>query len=93
MEIQVVQDDLVAALVRSTGSNLGRLNDRLPPSGKSFDSCQTHWFRVLDDKLAEHWATRDDLTTMLQLGVVGPPRLATALRQLVGSIRFRRQHR
>jgi predicted ester cyclase len=92
MEVQAVvsEGDLVAARVRSTGSNLGRLNGRLPPSGKKFDSVQTHWFRVAEGRLAEHWATRDDLTTMLQLGVVRPPRLATALRQVVGSIRFRR---
>jgi hypothetical protein len=28
---------------------------------------------VSDGRLAEHWATRDDLLTMLQLGVVKPP--------------------
>ena len=91
IEMIVAEDDLVAARVRSTGTNLGRLNGRLPPSGKTFDSLQTHWFRVAGDKLAEHWATRDDLTTMLQLGVVRPPRLATALRQWVSAIRFRRR--
>ncbi len=91
MEVQAVvaEGDLVAARVRSTGRNLGRLNGRLPPNGRSFDSQQTHWFRIVDGKLAEHWATRDDLTTMLQLGVVCAPRVATALRQLIGSLRFR----
>lgn len=38
-----------------------------------------------DGKLTEHGATRDDLTTMLQLGVVTPPRLGTLLRQTLGS--------
>ena len=32
-----------------------------------------HRFRVADGKLAEHWATREDLVAMLQLGVVQPP--------------------
>ena len=87
---EVVADgDLVAARVRSTGTNLGKLNGVLPPSGKAFDAFQTHWFRVRDGKLAEHWATRDDLTSMLQLGVVTPPRIGTAVRQLIGSFRFR----
>ena len=45
----------------------------VPPTGKCFSSRQTHWFRVADGKLAEHWATRDDLRTMLQLGVIQPP--------------------
>ena len=91
---EVISDmDLVVARVRSTGSNLGPLNGFLPPSGKSFNSCQSHWFRVSDGKLTEHWATRDDLTTMLQLGVVTPPRLGTLLRQTLGNLHFRWQRR
>ena len=87
---EVVSDgDLVVARVRSTGTNLGRLNGVLPASGKSFDAFQSHWFRVADGKLAEHWATREDLVAMLQLGVVTPPRLGALLRQLRGSIRRR----
>jgi ketosteroid isomerase-like protein len=30
-------------------------------TGKRFAARQSHWFRVEDDKLAEHWATREDL--------------------------------
>lgn len=89
----VAQDDLVVARVRATGSNLGRLNGFLPPSGKSFEYTQSHWFRIADGKLAEHWATRDDLTAMLQLGVVTPPRLGALVRQLQGAARFRVQRR
>jgi predicted SnoaL-like aldol condensation-catalyzing enzyme len=33
---------------------------------------QSHWFRVVDGKLAEHWAVRDDLGMLRQLGVVPP---------------------
>src|SRR3954465_6829027 len=40
------------------GTNTGKLNGFLPPSGKRFRAQQSHWFRVQDDKLAEHWATR-----------------------------------
>jgi predicted ester cyclase len=95
MQIEAVisDKDLVVARVRSTGSNLGRLNGVLPPSGKSFNSCQSHWFRVADGKLTEHWATRDDLTTMLQLGVVTPPRLGTLLRQTLSALHLRWQRR
>jgi predicted SnoaL-like aldol condensation-catalyzing enzyme len=80
MEIEEVvsEGDLVAVLVRTEGTNLGKLNGVVPPTGRPFSSRQSHWFRVQDGLLTEHWATRDDLTTMLQLGLVprpgGPPR-------------------
>ena len=76
IEAIVEAGDLVAALVASTGTNLGPLNGVLPPTGRSFSARQSHWFRIRDGRLAEHWATRDDLSAMIQLGVVpmpGPP--------------------
>ncbi len=72
----VSEGDIVAVRVLGEGTNLGKLNGVMPPTGKRFSSRQSHWFRVENGKLAEHWATRDDLTVMLQLGVVprpGPP--------------------
>ena len=89
VEATVVEDALVVARVRATGSNGGPLNGFLPASGKAFDYTQSHWFRIADGKLAEHWATRDDLTAMLQLGVVTPPRLGALVRQLRATIRYR----
>lgn len=73
IEAIVAEGDLVAARVLSEGTNLGALNGMLPPTGKRFAARQSHWFRVADGKLAEHWATREDLPAMLQLGVVQPP--------------------
>jgi len=66
-------DDLVVVLISSTGTNLGALNGRLPATGRRFAARQTHWFKVRDGRLTEHWATRDDLSAMVQLGVVGLP--------------------
>ena len=65
MTIQAIatDGDLVAVRVSSRGTNLGRLNGVLPASGKAFDAGQSHWFRLTDGKIAEHWATRDELTT------------------------------
>ena len=76
VETVVSEGDMVAALVLTEGTNLGKLAGVVPPTGKRFSSRQSHWMRVENGKFAEHWATRDDLTTMLQLGVVsrpGPP--------------------
>ncbi|HVG69157.1 MAG TPA: ester cyclase [Gaiellales bacterium] len=69
----VADADMVAARVLSEGTNLGPLNGMMPPTGKSFRAYQSHWYRIGDGKLAEHWAVRDDLTTMVQLGVVARP--------------------
>jgi len=42
----------------------------IAPTGKRVAAQQSHWFRVRDGKLAEHWAVRDDLGMLQQLGVV-----------------------
>jgi predicted ester cyclase len=73
IEHVVEQGDMIAVLVRSTGTNLGKLNGVIPPTGKAFSARQSHWFRVADGRLAEHWATREDLLTMIQLGLIVPP--------------------
>ncbi len=43
-----------------------------PPRGREFAVTQTHWFRMKDGKIAEHWANRDDLTMGEQLGWTPP---------------------
>jgi predicted ester cyclase len=73
IEAMVAEGDTVAVRVLSEGTNLGPLNGVVPPTGKRFAARQSHWFRVEKGKLAEHWATREDLVAMLQLGVVQPP--------------------
>ena len=42
----------------------------IAPTGKRFAVQQSHWFRVVDGKLVERWAVRDDLSMMQQLGVM-----------------------
>jgi predicted ester cyclase len=73
IEAIVGEGDSVAVRVLSEGANLGPLNGVVPPTGKRFGARQSHWVRVEGGRLAEHWATREDLVAMLQLGVVQPP--------------------
>lgn len=73
IESLVADEDTVAVRVRSEGTNLGRLGGIAPATNKRFVAEQSHWYRVADGKLREHWATRDDLSAMLQLGVIHPP--------------------
>jgi predicted ester cyclase len=50
----------------------GALDAVFPPTGRPFAMAQSHWFRVHDGRIAEHWATRDDLGTAKQLGWLPP---------------------
>ena len=69
----IADGDDVAARVTARGTNHGPIGGHIPPTGRAFVAAQVHWFRVKEGKLAEHWAVRDDLTAMLQLGVLKPP--------------------
>jgi predicted ester cyclase len=42
-----------------------------PPSGRAFATTQSHWFRVADGQVVEHWANPDDLGVATQLGFLG----------------------
>jgi predicted ester cyclase len=77
----VQQGDVVAVHVtmrgRHTGDFVGHrpdgsVGDVFPPTGKRFATFQTHWFRMRDGLVVEHWANRDDLGTARQLGWVPP---------------------
>ena len=60
-----------------------------PPLGRRFAVTQTHWFRMRDGKVAEHWANRDDLGMGQQLGWT-PPTPAYVVRMLLARRRARR---
>lgn len=50
----------------------GQVETVFPPTGKTFAVTQSHWFRIEDGKVLEHWANRDDLGNAQQLGWVPP---------------------
>jgi predicted ester cyclase len=50
----------------------GRVREAFPPTGRRFAVTQTHWFRVAEGKVIEHWANRDDMGMAQQLGWVPP---------------------
>ena len=81
IESIIAEGDVVAVRLTARGTSLGPVGGMLPPTGRSFSAGQCHWFRVEDGKLAEHWAVRDDLSAMLQIGVVQPPRPPQASQQ------------
>jgi predicted ester cyclase len=50
----------------------GAVETVFPPTGRTFAMTQSHWFRVTDGRLVEHWANRDDLGMARQLGWLPP---------------------
>ncbi|HET6297001.1 MAG TPA: ester cyclase [Kribbella sp.] len=66
----------------------GEIDTVFPPTGKEFAITQSHWFRVEDGKVLEHWANRDDLGQARQLGWV-PPTPAYLFRMARAKRRFR----
>ena len=60
-----------------------------PPRGRTFTITQTHWFRMRDGRVAEHWANRDDLGMGQQLGW-NPPTPLYLVRMLLAGRRARR---
>jgi predicted ester cyclase len=50
----------------------GAIDAVFPPTGKTFAMTQSHWFRIEDGQITEHWANRDDLGTAKQLGWIPP---------------------
>ncbi len=46
-----------------------------PATGKPYAMATTHFYRGEDDRLAEHWGVRDELSTLFQVGALTPPPL------------------
>jgi predicted ester cyclase len=73
----VAERDLVAVRTMMHGVHTGPMRE-LPPTGKPFAQSQSHWFRIVDGRIAEHWATRDDLGFLHQVGIVPAARVGTS---------------
>ncbi len=72
IEELISEGDMIAVRVLGEGTNLGPIGP-IPPTGRRFESRSSHWYRVQNGKLAEHWATRDDLLAFMQLGIIRSP--------------------
>lgn len=76
----IAQDDLIVAHTTMRGRHTGPLTRYspdgdlvidVPATGREFAVTQTHWYRHLDGLIVEHWANRDDLGLLRQLGLAG----------------------
>ena len=92
-------DDLVVVHATMSGRQTGpfvayqadgEIAAVFPPRGRTFAVTQTHWFRMRDGRVAEHWANRDDLGMGQQLGW-NPPTPVYLARMLLATRRARRR--
>lgn len=95
----VADDNLVAVNSTMNGRHVnpwavytadGAVDSVFPPTHRTFAITQSHWFRIEDGKVIEHWANRDDLGMARQLGWVPPSpaylfKMARAKRRVVRS--------
>ena len=67
----VAAGDKVVSIVNVTGKHTGNFFI-IPPTRNKINYRAVHIHRIIDRKIVEHTAIRDDLSLMVQLGVVGP---------------------
>jgi steroid delta-isomerase-like uncharacterized protein len=68
----IAEGDLVAYRATLSGAHTGALLG-VPPTNRPFSVQHMHMLRIRDGKASEHWATRDDLGMLQQLGVIPSP--------------------
>lgn len=68
----VAGGDLVAYRATLSGVHTGPLLG-IPATGRSFSARHMHMLRMRDGRSSEHWAVRDDLGMLQQLGVIPTP--------------------
>jgi steroid delta-isomerase-like uncharacterized protein len=67
----LAEGDLVAYRATLSGTQTGPLQG-IPPTGRRFSAQQMHFLRMRDGRASEHWACRDDLGMLMQLGIIPP---------------------
>jgi predicted ester cyclase len=67
----------------------GEVERAFPPTGRTFAVTQSHWFRIAEGQVVEHWANRDDMGNAIQLGWI-PPTPAFLIRSALATRRARK---
>jgi predicted ester cyclase len=71
VDLALAEGDLLTMKLTQSGTMEGAFQG-LSPTNAPFENKQIHVMRVRDGKFVEHWAELDALTTLQQLGFVGP---------------------
>jgi len=74
IEFMIAEGDLVLAfmtITRTIHRDTTIFGYSIKGRGQSYTVQHVHIYRVVDRKIAEHWALRDDISMLRQLGVIG----------------------
>lgn len=74
----IAKDDSVIVRTLVSGTHLGKgefpvnggMLAGVEPTGKNFEAQHIHWYKLRDGKIIEHYANRDDIGMMQQLGLL-----------------------
>jgi predicted ester cyclase len=72
VEEEIATGDKVVQLVVMSGRHAGPLMGR-EPTGKKFAVRHIYIWRIADDKIVDHWGSRDDLGLLAQLELIELP--------------------
>ena len=85
LEIAAEADSVVVRLnISGTHLGIGRLPVNggmlvdVPPTGRSFAVQHIHWYKLRGGEIVDHYANRDDLGMMQQLGLLPTPEFSFA---------------
>ena len=73
IDFLVAEGDLVVAfmtITRTVHTDTSLFGFAIPGDGRSYTVNHVHIYRVADGKIQEHWALRDDIGMLRQLGVL-----------------------
>lgn len=73
IDLLVAEGDFVVALMtvtRTVNEELHAFGFTIPAGGQSYTVRHVHIYRVVEHKIREHWAVRDDLSMLRQLGAI-----------------------
>jgi predicted ester cyclase len=66
---EIAEGDKVVQLVTMSGRHTGPLMGQ-EPTGKRFAVRHVYIWRIVGDRIVEHWGSRDDLGLLRQIGVL-----------------------
>jgi predicted ester cyclase len=81
----------VAVRARVSGRHVSQYGG-FAPSGREWSTQQIHIVRIVDAKLIEHWASRDDLGALRQLGLLPSPRAVHPAGSPASAADYQRRH-